>query len=138
MRNEVKMTLYKIKYRFKKKGRNNEIVQFSESIVLDEETAKDFLGELRKFLKKLEKMPISGNAKVKRVKYFIKVYQLVDISHEIKTITIDAKRNVKNQKGTIELTTEPLHTERFLDANIEDTDSERFSGQINPVKVMET
>ena len=138
MRNEVKMTLYKIKYRFKKKGRNNEIVQLSESIVLDEETAKDFLGELRKFLKKLEKMPISGNAKVKRVKYFIKVYQLVDISHEIKTITIDAKRNVKNQKGTIELTTEPLHTERFLDANIEDTDSERFSGQINPVKVMET
>ena len=137
MRNEVKMTLYKIKYRFKKKGRNNEIVQFSESIVLDEETAKDFLGELRKFLKKLEKMPISGNAKVKRVKYFIKVYQLLDLSHSLKTISIDAVRDSRNGKGTIKLTTEALSTETLLDTDIEGTNSEQFSEQIKSINILE-
>jgi len=137
MRNEVKMTLYKIKYRFKKKGRNDEMVQLSESILLNEETAKDFLGELRKFLKKLETLPISGNAKIKRVKYFIKVYQLLDLSHSLKTIRIDAVRDSRNGKGTIKLTTEPLSTERFLDTDIEGGTSEQFSEQIKSINFLE-
>jgi hypothetical protein len=110
----------------------------SESILLDEETAQDFLAEFRKYLNELDTMPISANAKVKKVKYFIKVYQLVDLSHSIKTITIEAKRNTKNGKGTIEILTEPGTGTRYLDADVEDTEPEPITGQIKPLEPMET
>jgi hypothetical protein len=137
---EVNMKLYKIRYRFTKlasEGGRPTTVSMSESFLLDEEAAQDFLAELKKYLDKLEGMPISANAKVKKVKYFIKVYQLVDLSHSMKTITIEAKRNAKNGMATIELQSEPSKRTRYLDGKLEGSESEQFSGQVKPLKAME-
>ncbi|TFF98907.1 MAG: hypothetical protein EU541_06320 [Promethearchaeota archaeon] len=132
------MTLYNIRYRFKKIGKQNETVKLSESIILDDKTAQDFLAELKTFLELVEDMPISANAKVKKVKYFIKVYQCLDLSHSMKTININAIRNPKNGKGSIQLITDPGNISRYLDKELKDRTSESFSSQFKSIKVLET
>lgn len=135
---EVEMTLYNIRYRFRKVGPQDRTSVISDSIILDEETAQDFLAELRNYLETLENMPISANAKVKKVKYFIKVYQFVDLSRSMKTITIDAARNPSNGKGTITMKTDLTPQETFLDTDIKDSDPEQLSGSLNSVEIIES
>lgn len=106
--------------------------------MLNEETAQDFLAELRNYLENLEEMPISANAKVKKVKYFIKVYQFLDLSRSMKSITIDAAHNPSNGKGTIKLSADLTPQETFLDADIKDSEPEQLSGSLNSVEVIES
>lgn len=132
------MTLYNIRYRFKKLEPQDRNSIISESIMLNEETAQDFLAELRNYLENLEEMPISANAKVKKVKYFIKVYQFLDLSRSMKSITIDAAHNPSNGKGTIKLSADLTPQETFLDADIKDSEPEQLSGSLNSVEVIES
>jgi hypothetical protein len=100
------MTLYKIKYCFKsikEPNINNVII---ENILLDDKTGEIFLQDLQKFIDKLEALSIDNNAKVKKLKYFIKSYKLKDISYDTKLIKIFAKRNIDDKKGYLKITTD--------------------------------
>jgi hypothetical protein len=122
------MPLFKIKLRVKSVKNSLNYREIFENIILDENTGKHFLRELKEFIEKLEALKMNNSQKITKLKYFIKSFQFKDIRKKTKEITINTQKNLENRTGTIRITTNHTLTSspisELLNKNILDNSSE--------------